>query len=1014
MSKLALEHNAINLSQGFPNFNPPKALLDLVSFYLNDNKNQYAPMPGVPALLNVLAAPVPENQYTGLAAGTYFVRATNTITGCSTDQVQIEIEDLTALPQVTIDQTQSNTNCDPANPNGILTASVVGTAADYTFEWFIGQNDTSTPLPGANVTGVNGEVAQNLAGGFYTLRVTDNTNPGIGCVIISSQEIMDMPPVLTITTADLSISPQDDCTPANGSITVNSVRENDVPVLVSGGNYSFEWFDSSLTPLAAPVPDNQYTGLTGGTYFVRATNTATGCTTSQIEVVVEDLSAPPVVVMNLDQANLSCDPTNPLGILSITVDGSTNLTGYTVDWYIGQNTTITPLPGSQVSGNQAIDLDGGYYTVVVTDNNNPGIGCVTTSWLEVPNDPMELTLTDADIVISHQSNCTPINGGAEVTQIRENGIVVPVVNTSHSIEWFDENMNLLPAPGTFNIYPSLTAGIYHVQVTNLLTGCVTSQVPFEILDQTTVPQIDLVDFTNPTTCDGINVVGELIVTADGSTDTGTYTFAWYNGAYPVSGAPIVANNYQINNLPAGIYTVVVTNTTTGCTDYATYELVAETNPLFASGSSTGVTNCDMVDGVLFAVVLDSDGLEPSITYDYQWYAGQGVSGSPTYSGQRVENVPVGFYTVVATAISNPACIIEVDTVEVEDFRIMDFAIDVEMVSPMTNCDITLPNGVASASVNGDIINYEYTWFEGNDLTAPPIYTGVTFSNLGVGTYTVQARDLVTGCIDSLAFEMAVEYEVVPMPDISITDVTSCVTGNGGLHASVGGNIGGYIFNWYSGDNTSGPIIATGPDLIDLSAGDTYTVTATSRTSGCESGGTTAVVGENLSLPEYELDLGAAVCSLDNGFARVINADSLDASSIVWSTGAIGPEISNIPPGRYSVTVTDSLGCSTQEEFEIASEINSFNGVSPNNDGNNDIFHIACIEDFPTNNVKIFNRAGTLVYEANGYNNSDVFFDGVGNRGIYFGANLVPDGTYYYVIDKRDGSNPIAGYLELLR
>ena len=92
----------------------------------------------------------------------------------------------------------------------------------------------------------------------------------------------------------------------------------------------------------------------------------------------------------------------------------------------------------------------------------------------------------------------------------------------------------------------------------------------------------------------------------------------------------------------------------------------------------------------------------------------------------------------------------------------------------------------------------------------------------------------------------------------------------------------------------------------------------------------------------------------------------------------------------------------------------FNGVSRNNDGQNDIFEIACIQDFPRNNVKIFNRAGTLVYEADGYDNQDVFFDGVSNRGINLLGTDLPDGTYFYIVDKRNGSEPKTGYLELLR
>jgi hypothetical protein len=64
-------------------------------------------------------------------------------------------------------------------------------------------------------------------------------------------------------------------------------------------------------------------------------------------------------------------------------------------------------------------------------------------------------------------------------------------------------------------------------------------------------------------------------------------------------------------------------------------------------------------------------------------------------------------------------------------------------------------------------------------------------------------------------------------------------------------------------------------------------------------------------------------------------------------------------------------------------------------------------------VKVFNRAGTLVYEAVGYDNDNILFDGLSNRGISPMGKNVPDGTYFYIIDKRDGSKPLAGYLEIV-
>lgn len=56
MTRLAEQHGAINLSQGFPDFNPPERLIELVDKQLKAGRNQYAPMTGVPALRTAIAA----------------------------------------------------------------------------------------------------------------------------------------------------------------------------------------------------------------------------------------------------------------------------------------------------------------------------------------------------------------------------------------------------------------------------------------------------------------------------------------------------------------------------------------------------------------------------------------------------------------------------------------------------------------------------------------------------------------------------------------------------------------------------------------------------------------------------------------------------------------------------------------------------------------------------------------------------------------------------------------------
>jgi methionine transaminase len=79
MSQLATEHNAINLSQGFPDFECPVELVSLVSHHMKKGHNQYAPMPGLLSLREKIAEKInklhsanyhPETEITVTAGGT--------------------------------------------------------------------------------------------------------------------------------------------------------------------------------------------------------------------------------------------------------------------------------------------------------------------------------------------------------------------------------------------------------------------------------------------------------------------------------------------------------------------------------------------------------------------------------------------------------------------------------------------------------------------------------------------------------------------------------------------------------------------------------------------------------------------------------------------------------------------------------------------------------------------------------------------------------------------------------
>ncbi|QSX80106.1 pyridoxal phosphate-dependent aminotransferase [Agrilutibacter solisilvae] len=56
MSQLAMEHGAVNLGQGFPDFDVPQRLVQALDRAMREGKNQYAPMTGIPALRQAIAA----------------------------------------------------------------------------------------------------------------------------------------------------------------------------------------------------------------------------------------------------------------------------------------------------------------------------------------------------------------------------------------------------------------------------------------------------------------------------------------------------------------------------------------------------------------------------------------------------------------------------------------------------------------------------------------------------------------------------------------------------------------------------------------------------------------------------------------------------------------------------------------------------------------------------------------------------------------------------------------------
>lgn len=93
-----------------------------------------------------------------------------------------------------------------------------------------------------------------------------------------------------------------------------------------------------------------------------------------------------------------------------------------------------------------------------------------------------------------------------------------------------------------------------------------------------------------------------------------------------------------------------------------------------------------------------------------------------------------------------------------------------------------------------------------------------------------------------------------------------------------------------------------------------------------------------------------------------------------------------------------------------------NVFTPNGDRSNDLWMIPLITEpiYANNQVMIFNRWGTKVFEGTNYDNANVVFDGRSNTGLASTGNELPDGTYFYFITIEGQSEKLSGYVVIKR
>ena len=290
------------------------------------------------------------------------------------------------------------------------------------------------------------------------------------------------------------------------------------------------------------------------------------------------------------------------------------------------------------------------------------------------------------------------------------------------------------------------------------------------------------------------------------------------------------------------------------------------------------------------------------------------------------------------------------------------------------------------------------WYLGGSPLVGETGNSITV-NVG-GSYTVEYTNGL-GCSAVSSGTVITVKPLTPLVITASSDTVLC--GNNPETVTLSGSTGFIKYEWSNGGITQ--------DVTINSAG-TYTLTATNQ-DGCISQADITFI----TAPAFNLTLSSPVyydnynVTVKGGTDGSINL-TVDPSGIYaysWSSGQTTEDLTGIPAGQYTVTVTDEYGCPQTGVIDVIEpgDIKLPNGFTPNGDGFNDLYVIKGIQGFPDSQLDIFNRWGNLVYSKKGYTND---WNGLSNDG-----NELPDGTYFIVVDlNAEGKENVKGSIDLRR
>ena len=802
-----------------------------------------------------------------LNSGTYTITVSDA-NGCG-NTVSVTI--LAPLSLATIVAVQPNCS----NDNGEVTILTTGGSGNFTYTL---EDNNGIVL----ISNQASAIFSGLGAGSYTAIVTDVTT---GCER-TIPFILQTPTPVTFTTTHENVSCFGE---SDGSIVVTLPASNDNPP------YTYQLDDGINPSIIQNTPI--FTGLLAGIYTVSVTSGRLCNSTTVVEIL-----SPSLLEIQATATTFVCNASNVATTATITVtvlnDGLGNPSGTSPYLYSIDGVNFFPTNTFEVVDTGVVQN----ITVTVKDANN----CLQTVGVTI--DPLP---TISTVVLNPITTLTCINPET-----------VEVVVTGGSGDFTFEVLPtgsqplLVPGAGVYNANFSFNApGNYTIQVTDNVTGCSFTTIPYVIVPVDTIAA----SLSNPTavSCFG-STDGSVSMTVSGYVGAYDWQVLDINNQVIVTGTSTTTiNPTVINGLGGGSYQVLITALDTPFCDTLSnfITIPSPASPLILSAFEVANVTCTNDLGEILATATGGWG-----TYLYELVH---VTSSTTIQVFGTNNYFTGLIAgEYAITVQDAGGCLVTETVVLVQPSLISASINASITNLLCHGDTTAT--IEAIGVTGGQGSYQYI-LNYYDATGTTIVTSSgsqiapLFTNLGAGTYSITITD---GWNCDFTTPLLTITEPTPVvATVSVTSTLTC-TSQAELTITASGGTAPYFYSVDGVTYTTDFVYFVGPGTYQFYVQDA---------NNCQAVLTNAIT--ILPIPTLELNLNltsAAIYCFGESSATII-ADATgglgnymyelfdDANNVIVSSQSSGA-FYNLPSGNYVVVVTSGDCIASSSVIQVSDPI----------------------------------------------------------------------------------------------